>query len=165
MRTLGSRRFREVVFLVVGVSTPVGILAVNGSAFIMRHLVEFRWGIAACALISGLSLNGLFAWQALVRGRRYAPLLYSEYRRWLVGVAVLYVLAWSGFGAYGTYYSMQDPKRLPDLTSVLIALVLLLLPFAITVLSRRVNLVRIEQHERAGHKKGPPPRRGALPKL
>jgi hypothetical protein len=155
---LRSRRFREIVFLAVGISTPVGILAVNASAFVMRHLTEFRVGLAVCALVSGLSLNGLFAWQTLLRGRRYAPLLYSEYRFWLVSVAIVYVLGWSAFGAYGTYYSMQDPKRLPDPTSVLIAVVLLLLPFAITILARRLNLVRMEQEEE--NKQGPPPRRG-----
>ena len=154
---LRSRRFREIVFLAIGISTPVGILAVNASAFVMRHLTEFRVGLAACALVSGLSLNGLFAWQTLVRGRRYAPLLYSEYRRWLLAVAVIYVLGWSAFGAYGTYWSMHDPRRLPDPTSVSIAVVLLLLPFAITILARRLNLVDMEQKEE--DKQGPPRRR------
>jgi len=58
---LRSRRFREIVFLAIGISTPVGILAVNASAFVMRHLTEFRVGLAVCALVSGLSLNGLAA--------------------------------------------------------------------------------------------------------
>ena len=37
--------------------TPVGILAVNASAFVMVHLQAFRIGIAACALVSGLVLT------------------------------------------------------------------------------------------------------------
>jgi hypothetical protein len=132
---------REAIFLVIGVSTPVGILAVNGSAFIMDHLLQFRVAIAICALASGLSLNGLGAWAALNRGRRFVPDLYEEYRYWLVGGAVIFVLAWSVFGAYLTYQSMKDRAQLPNLYAVLTAIWLLILPVAMTFISRRVNLL------------------------
>jgi hypothetical protein len=139
-RRLDARQVREAVFLVIGLSTPVGILAVNGSAFIMGHLPEFRLAIAVCALASGLSLNGLGAWAALNRAQRYLPDLYAEYRSWLVAGAVLFVAAWSGLGAYLTYESMKDPRQLPNLYAVLTALWLLLLPVAITFVARRLNL-------------------------
>jgi hypothetical protein len=131
---------REAVFLVIGLSTPLGILAVNGSAFIMDHLEQFRVAIGICALASGLSLNGLGAWAALSRGRRFAPDLYAEYRYWLVSGAVLFVIAWSVLGAYLTYESMKDRHQLPNLYAVLTAIWLLLLPVAITFISRRINL-------------------------
>jgi hypothetical protein len=131
---------REVVFLVIGLSTPLGILAVNGSAFVMDHLEQFRVAIGICALASGLSLNGLGAWAALSRGRRFAPDLYAEYRYWLVSGAVLFVIAWSVLGAYLTYESMKDRHQLPNLYAVLTALWLIFLPVAITFISRRINL-------------------------
>src|ERR687883_101981 len=86
-RRLDARQVREAVFLVIGLSTPLGILAVNGSAFVMGHLPEFRLAIAGCALASGLSLNGLGAWAALNRAQRYLPDL------WLIflPVAVTFV--------------------------------------------------------------------------
>ena len=62
---LSSRRLREFVLLTLGVITPIGILAVNASAFVMTHLQAFRFGIAGCALLSGLVLNGLTAWWLL----------------------------------------------------------------------------------------------------
>jgi hypothetical protein len=130
-----------VVFLVIGVSTPIGILAVNASAFIMDHLTQFRVAIAICALASGLSLNGLGAWAALNRGRRFVPDLYAEYRYWLVSGAVLIVIGWSVFGAYLTYESMKDRHQLPNLYAVLTAIWLLILPVAITFISRRLNLL------------------------
>src|SRR5437879_12609716 len=86
MGRLGSTRLREAVFLVIGTSTPIGILAVNGSAFVMQHLSQFQVAIAVCALISGLSLNGLTAWVAMSRAERFAPRLFAESRPWL-GVA------------------------------------------------------------------------------
>jgi hypothetical protein len=137
----GRRRIQDLVFLVVGVSTPIGILAVNASAFIMLHLQAFRLGIAICALVSGLSLNALGAYAALARAYSYAPRLYTEYRYWLVGIAVVVVAAWSVVGAWLTYLSMQNPKHLPNLAAVLTALWLLFLPFAVTFISRRFKLL------------------------
>jgi hypothetical protein len=154
MRRLDDRRAREIVFLVVGVSTPIGILAVNASAFIWAHLAQFRLGIAVCALVSGFSLNGLGAWAALNRARHYAPNLYAEYRVWLTAAAVLFVVAWSVLGAYGTYQSMKDPRQLPNIYAVLTAVWLLLLPVAITLVSRRLNLGKVDA--------APPPREEAV---
>lgn len=140
-KRLDSRQVREAVFLIIGVSTPIGILAVNASAFIMDHLLQFRVAIAVCALASGLSLNGLGAWAALNRGRRFVPDLYAEYKYWLVGGAVLFVIGWSVFGAYLTYESMKDRHQLPNLYAVLTAIWLLILPVAMTFLTRRLNLL------------------------
>ncbi|MBJ7598301.1 MAG: hypothetical protein DLM67_00025 [Candidatus Nephthysia bennettiae] len=140
-RRLNARQVREAVFLIIGVSTPIGILAVNGSAFIMDHLTQFRVAIGVCALASGLSLNGLGAWAALNRGRRFAPDLYAEYRHWLIAGATLIVIGWSVFGAYLTYQSMTDRHQLPNLYAVLTAIWLLILPVAITFVSRRLNLL------------------------
>lgn len=130
------------MFLAVGVATPVGILAVNASAFVMLHLAEFRVAIAVCALVSGLCLNGLGAYVALGRARAYAPQLFAEYRTWAVGLAAVVVLVWSVLGAYWTYQSMRDPRSLPNLYAVLTAVWLLLLPFAATALSRRFRLLQ-----------------------
>jgi len=135
------RHVQDLVFLVIGVSTPIGILAVNGSAFIMLHLQEFRLGIAICSLVSGLCLNALGAYAALARAYAYAPRLYTEYRFWLVGIAVVVVAAWSVVGAWLTYISMQNPKHLPNLAAVLTAVWLLFLPFAVTFVSRRFKLL------------------------
>jgi hypothetical protein len=139
MSRLGSQRFREIVFLVVGASTPVGILAVNGSAFVMQHLSQFAVGIAVCALISGLSLNGLTAWMVLGRAERFVPQLFAEYRIWLLIAAVMIVIASAAIGAYLTYLSMQDGRYLPNIWAVLTALWLLLLPVLMTFVARRLK--------------------------
>jgi hypothetical protein len=129
---------REFVLLSLGVITPVGILAVNFSAFVMAHLDKFRIGIAACALLSGLVLNGLTAWWLLRLASRNAPPLYREYRRWAVGAAVLIVLVTAAGGGYLTYLGMRDPKRLPDTLAVVVSAFMLLLPLAVTFAGRRL---------------------------
>jgi hypothetical protein len=135
---LRSRRLREIVLLTLGVLTPLGILAVNASAFVMLHLAEFRMGIAGCALVSGLVLNGLTAWWLLRLASRTAPPLYREYRWWAIGVAVLIVLLTAAGGGYLTYLGLRDPRHLPDSLSVVVASFMILLPFAVTVAGRRM---------------------------
>jgi len=111
---------------------------VNASAFVMVHLTEFRIGIAACALVSGLVLNGLTAWWLLRLASRNAPPLYREYRIWAIGAAVLLVLLTAGGGGYLTYLGLNDPRRLPDALSVVAATFMLLLPLAVSVAGRRL---------------------------
>ena len=139
MSRFGTERTREIVFLVIGASTPVGILAVNASAFVMQHLNQFAVGIAVCALISGLSLNGLTAWLALGRAERFAPQLFAEYRIWLHTAAVLIVVVTAVVGAWLTYLSMQRRDQLPNVYAVLTALWLLFLPVLMTFVARRLK--------------------------
>jgi hypothetical protein len=154
---LSSQRVREIVFLVVGASTPIGILAVNGAAFVMQHLGGFRTGIAVCALVSGLSLNGLTAWVAVQRAERFAPQLFAEYRIWIVSAVTIFVIVFSSLGAYWTYQSMQDPRQLPNIYAVLTALWLLFLPVLMTFIARRLKIsIRRKVHA------PPPPPEGAL---
>lgn len=133
--------------------TPIGILAVNASAFVMVHLTEFRIGIAACALVSGLVLNGLTAWWLLRLASRNAPPLYREYRVWLIGAAVLIVLVTAAAGGYLTYLGLKDPRRLPDLLSVVVASVMIALPIAVSFVGRRLaglgGIIPVDEpHER-----------------
>ena len=104
----------------------------------MVHLDAFRVGIAACALISGLVLNGLTAWWLLRMASRNAPPLYREYRLWAIGAATLVVILTAGGGGYLTYVGLRDPSRLPDALSVIVATFMLALPFAVSIAARRV---------------------------
>src|SRR5256885_17153081 len=135
---LRSRRLREFALLALGVITPVGILAVNASAFVMVHLTAFRVGIAACAVVSGLVMNGVTAWWLLRMVSRNAPPLYREYRLWAMGGAVLIVLVTAAAGGYLTYLGLRDQQRLPDALSVIVATVMILLPFGVSIAARRL---------------------------
>lgn len=104
----------------------------------MVHLAQFRMGIAGCALVSGLVLNGLTAWWLLRLASRNAPPLYREYRIWAIGAAVLVVLLTAVGGGYLTYLGLNDPSRLPDPLSVIVATFMLGLPFAVSIAGRRM---------------------------
>src|ERR1700738_5445569 len=84
---LSSRR----LLLAAGIITPVGILIVNAAAFVMRNLQQFRIGIAVCALISSLVLNGLTAsWLLRLAGRRQIG-IYPRHPGWAGGLATTHV--------------------------------------------------------------------------
>ncbi|HET9780450.1 MAG TPA: hypothetical protein VFR33_01620 [Candidatus Dormibacteraeota bacterium] len=104
----------------------------------MIHLTQFRIGIAGCAVISGLVLNGLTAWWLLRLASRNAPPLYREYRKWAIGAAVLIVLLTAAAAGYLTYLGLKDPSRLPDPLSIVVATFTLLLPLAVAVAGRRM---------------------------
>ena len=160
---MSSRRLREALLLGLGVVTPVGILAVNVSAFVMGHLPALRLIIAGCALVSGLVLNGLTAWWVLRLASRNANPLYTEYRTWLIGAAVLIVAATAGAGGYLTYLGMRDPGRLPDMLSMVVASFMLLLPLGVAFASRRaVGMGGIIPVDDPAGKEKSPSRRGAL---
>ncbi len=133
-----SRRLREAVLLVLGVITPIGILGVNVSAFVMGHLSAFRIVIAGCALVSGLVLNGLTAWWVLRLASRNANPMYREYRRWAIGIATVIVIVTAAAGGYLTYLGMRDPSHLPDSLSMIVSAFMLLLPLAVTFAGRRM---------------------------
>ena len=129
----------------------------------MVHLTQFRIGIATCALVSGLVLNGLTAWWLLRLASRNAPPLFREYRTWAIGIAVLIVLLTAAGGGYLTYLGLQDPRRLPDSLSVVVAAFMLVLPFGVTFAGRRLaGMGGIIPVDEPGTKKSPPPKQGAL---
>lgn len=143
-----SKQRREAVFIFIGVVTPVGILSVNGSAYVMQHLDQLRLILAISALVSSLFLQGLAAYALLGAVRLRVPSLYTEYRRWAIGIAVAVVVIWSSLGAWGTYVSMKDPRALPDGRAVLVCIGLLALPVVTVLLGRWLDQRRTEQQQR-----------------
>jgi len=141
---------RKIAMLVAGLATPVGILVVNVSAFVMKNLVEFRLGIAVCALVSSLLLNGLTALWVLGQLERSTTHLYLEYRRWMIVLAAVVVLVTSGLAPILTYQGMRDPRHLPDALSLWWAIGALALPFVAAVVVQTLS-TRSRSHRQRGY--------------
>jgi hypothetical protein len=109
-------------------------------------------------------LNGLTAWWLLRMASRNAPPLYREYRLWAIGTAVLIVLLTAAGGGYLTYLGLSDRGRLPDPLSVIVALFMLGLPFAVSIAARRMAGIGgvIPVDEPAGKERAPRRRPGTL---
>jgi hypothetical protein len=126
----------RLLLVVIGIVTPIGILVVNASAFVMRNLVQFRLGIAACALVSSLVLNGLTAsWLLRLAGRRSIS-IYLQHRDWATIVATIVVIGTSVGAAIFTYIGLNNPTQLPNGLAVITALLALVVPIGITYATR-----------------------------
>jgi len=124
------------LLVAIGILTPIGILVVNASAFVMRNLVQFRIAIAACALVSSLVLNGLTAsWLLRLAGRKSLS-IYLQHRDWATIVATIVVIASAIGAAIFTYIGMSNPAHLPDGLAVITSLLALVVPLGITWLSQ-----------------------------
>lgn len=132
------RRLGNIAVLVVGLVAPLGVLAVNGAVFLMQHVSTFRLIIAVLTAVSGIVLNSLVARQALRFARLNLPLIYREYRRWIIILAVIGVLISVLLGTFLTYEGMADIRHLPSAAAVLGSLVALIMPFALTFGERMV---------------------------
>src|SRR5260370_16589617 len=103
----------RLLLVVIGILTPVGILVVNGAAFVMRNLQQFRIGIAICALISSLVLNGLTAsWLLRLAGRRQIA-VYVRHQEWAGVIATTSVLPTPSAPPIFTYIGLANPSHLP----------------------------------------------------
>ncbi|HET9849224.1 MAG TPA: hypothetical protein VFR68_11785 [Candidatus Dormibacteraeota bacterium] len=124
------------LLLAIGIITPIGILVVNAAAFVMRNLAQFRIGIAICALISSLVLNGLTASWLLRLATRRSITIYLQHKEWGTIIATIVVLATSIGAAILTYLGLSNPNQLPNGLAVITSVLALLLPLAITYFSR-----------------------------
>jgi hypothetical protein len=150
------RQVLDVVLLVAGISAPIGLLVVNGAVFVVSHLAEFRLSIGIAAVVSSLALSGLTAHTVLGRVATYIPELYPRFRVWMIGAAVVSVIAWSLLGGWGAYQSMSNAQHLPNVYAVLTALWLLALPFLMNFISRRLRHASEERDRTSRERVGTP---------
>ena len=137
----------RLVLFAIGVITPIGILVVNGAAFVMRNLAQFRIGIALCALISSLVLNGLAGSWLLRVARRLGLKIYLAHPDWAIILATVLVLATSIGAAYFTWVGLGDPRHLPNGIAVLTACLALVVPLGLTYVGRLLEPPEVRNEE------------------
>ncbi len=116
---------RACILPVVGLATPVGLLVVNASAWVILHLPAFRLGIAISAFISSLTLNGLTGVNVyrFVRGRWPDFLLSRQEHQLLVfWMAFVVVVVTAVLAALFSFIGMENARQLPNGIAVLTAL-------------------------------------------
>ncbi|HVA21871.1 MAG TPA: hypothetical protein VNN74_07230 [Candidatus Micrarchaeia archaeon] len=116
---------RSCILPLIGLATPVGLLVVNASAWVILHLGAFRLGIAISAFVSSLALNGLAGVNVyrFVHGRWPDFLLSREEHQLLVfwlGFVVVVVTA--VLAAVFSFIGMENAHQLPNGIAVITAL-------------------------------------------
>lgn len=139
----GHRRMafgKRWIIPIIGAVTPVGLIVVNISAFIVNNLAAFRWTIAILAFVSSIMLNswaGLNIYRVVQRHRPEASLV-SERNQELVLVGALGVIIGLGFlTALFCYSGLSSAANLPNGVTFITGVVAILLPIAAQAIFRR----------------------------
>src|SRR5215472_16871360 len=101
---------------IVGAITPVMLIVVNISAFIVKHLEEFRWTIAILAFVSSLMLNswaGLNIYRTLQRRRPDHPLVQERNQEIVFVLGMLVVIIAAFLTALFCYLGLSSEATLP----------------------------------------------------
>lgn len=109
--------WRSCILPVIGLATPVGLLMVNFSAWVISQLEAFRWGVAVSALISALILNGLTAANVYRYVRDRWPDLFisrPENENWVMVGALVLIITIAVLSALFSYVGMANPRQLPN---------------------------------------------------
>ncbi len=125
---------------IIGALTPVGLIAVNISVFIVKNLASFRWGISILAFVSGLLLN---SWAALniyrtFQRRRPGHSLVSERNQELVLVGGMLIVIIAAFlTALFCYLGLSSEASLPNGITFITGIGAVLIPIVLQGIFRR----------------------------
>ncbi|MDA8332438.1 MAG: hypothetical protein M0027_14785 [Candidatus Dormibacteraeota bacterium] len=133
--------WRSCVLPVIGLATPIGLLVVNFSAWVISQLGAFRWGVAVSAVISALILNSLTAINVYRYVRNRWPdfiLSRPEHENLVLILAVFIVIVIAVLSAVFSYVGMSNPKDLPNGIAVITGFVGVVIPLGLILgLNRR----------------------------
>ena len=133
--------WRSCILPVIGLATPVGLLVVNFSAWVISQLGAFRWGVAVSALVSALILNSLTALSVYRYVRNRWPdfvVSRQENETWVLVAAIVIILAVAVLSAVFSYVGMANPKQLPNGIAVVTGFLGVVIPLALILgLNRR----------------------------
>ena len=133
---------------IVGAITPVMLIVVNISAFIVKHLEEFRWTIAILAFVSSLMLNswaGLNIYRTLQRRRPDHPLVQERNQEIVLVLGMLVVIVAAFLTALFCYLGLSSEATLPNGLTFLTGVVAILVPIVLQAFFRG----RLRRHPRA----------------
>lgn len=125
---------------IIGALTPVGLIAVNISVFVVKNLASFRWGITILAFVSGLLLN---SWAALniyrtFQRRRPEHALVAERNQELVLVGGMLIVIVAAFlTALFCYLGLSSEANLPNGVTFITGIGAVLIPILLQGIFRR----------------------------
>lgn len=147
---------------IIGALTPVGLIAVNISVFVVKNLNQFRWGITILAFVSGLLLN---SWAALniyrvFQRRRPDHSLVADRNQELVLVGGMLIVIIAAFlTALFCYLGLSSEANLPNGVTFITGIGAVLIPILLQGIFRRTvrhDRTRDDRATVSGLPPGPP---------
>jgi hypothetical protein len=158
-RTFGALAKRRLI-PIVGAVTPVGLIVVNISVFIVKHLAEFRWTISALAFVSSIMLNswaGINIYRLIQRRRPDHPLVRERNQELVLvaGLGVIIILAF--LTALFCYLGLSSEANLPNGATFITGVVAILIPILAQAAFREATRRSRRDRAPASYAPGTPP--------
>ncbi|HVC23748.1 MAG TPA: hypothetical protein VNH82_10045 [Candidatus Dormibacteraeota bacterium] len=128
--------WRTCILPVIGLATPVGLLVVNFSAWVISQLGAFRWGVAVSAFISALILNSLSAVNVYRYVRNRWPnfvISRPENGNWVLIGAITVILITAFLSSLFSYVGMANPRHLPNGIAVITGFLGVIIPLGLSL--------------------------------
>jgi len=128
--------WRTCILPVIGLATPVGLLVVNFSAWVISQLGAFRWGVAVSAFVSALILNSLTAVNVYRYVRNRWPnfvISRQENGTWVLVGAIALILIAAFLSSLFSYVGMANPHRLPNGIAVITGFLGVMIPLGLSL--------------------------------
>jgi len=125
---------------IIGALTPLGLIAVNISVFVVKNLAEFRWGITILAFVSSVMLNSWAALNIYRTFQRRAPdhALVSDRNQELVLVGGMLIVIVAAFlTALFCYLGLSSEANLPNGVTFITGVGAVLIPILLQAIFRR----------------------------
>ncbi len=125
---------------IIGAVTPIGLIVVNISVFIVKHLSEFRWTIAVLAFVSSIMLNswaGLNIYRVIQRRRPEHALVHERNQEVVLVGGMGVIIAFAFLTALFCYLGLSSEANLPNGVTFITGVVAILVPFLAQALFRQ----------------------------
>lgn len=132
--------FKRWTIPIIGAITPVGLIVVNISVFIVKNLAEFRWAITILAFVSGLMLNswaGINIYRTLQRRRPDHPLVSERNQEIALVLGMLVVIVAAFLTALFCYMGLSSEANLPNGVTFITGVGAVLVPIVLQGFFRR----------------------------
>ena len=140
-RTHGPAAFlKRWTIPIIGALTPVGLIVVNISVFIVKNLAEFRWAITILAFVSSLMLNswaGLNIYRTLQRRRPDSPMVSERNQEIALVLGMLVVIIAAFLTALFCYLGLSSEANLPNGVTFITGVGAVLVPIVLQAFFRR----------------------------
>jgi len=150
----------------IGAVTPIGLIVVNISVFIVKHLAEFRWSIAVLAFVSSIMLNswaGLNIYRVIQRRRPDHALVHERNQEVVLVGGMGLIIAIAFLTALFCYLGLSSEANLPNGVTFITGTVAILLPFVAQTVFRQATRRSRRERTSLPYAPGIPPAHPPVP--
>ena len=159
-RARRTKQLKRWIIPAIGAVTPIGLIVVNISVFIVKHLSEFRWTIAILAFVSSLMLNswaGLNIYRVIQHRRPDHALVHEKNQEVVLVGGMGLIIAMAFLTALFCYLGLSSEANLPNGVTFITGVLAILLPFVAQAVFRQAMRRSRRERTTSAYAPGSPP--------